>query len=404
MGTLLILILLSAAVSAAIYAAFAGIWSPAALLDSFRTWYNRKANPTRPAYVDCGGGDLNCRVTLTKEKKSHTPSEGFSVDVCGSLYVPEGTQHVVARVDVTEWTEAMGPVAVQSRIERWRKKNSRDFVYSGDLGRIAPTANILDNWLRIGTISSDWIIFARRGNRKLLFNVSIESRESGDVLARGQYVLDYRNEKSGYIDLRENIQRANTLAVAIAFAVSAVDKKIYDSQVQLIKQWARRNIDISKASKWARRNFEKALNQTVDFFRSGNQINCHKVCDEIVAIMPLPERYHILELCLWVAKAKQRASEQEVTLLKNLASWLRLDAGRFRTMMQKILPVNMHDCNDVEAVLGVTSDMDTEQTRQRLNTEYRKWNSRVTSSDPGIQAQADHMLKFIAEARVEYIA
>ena len=93
-----------------------------------------------------------------------------------------------------------------------------------------------------------------------------------------------------------------------------------------------------------------------------------------------------------------------MTLLRNLASWLNADAERFRTMMHKILPVNIHDCEDAEAVLGVTANMDNEQTRQRLNTEYRKWNARVTSSDPEVQAQADHMLRFIAEARVEYVA
>jgi hypothetical protein len=43
--------------------------------------------------------------------------------------------------------------------------------------------------------------------------------------------------------------------------------------------------------------------------------------------------------------------------------------------------------------------MGRENTRRQLNRYYRKWNSRVTNADPEIQAQADQMLKLIAEAR-----
>lgn len=72
---------------------------------------------------------------------------------------------------------------------------------------------------------------------------------------------------------------------------------------------------------------------------------------------------------------------------------------RFRLMVEKIVPANMHQTEDVEVILGVTSDMSKEQTRQHLNKEYRKWNARVTNSNPEIQNQADYMLNFIAEVR-----
>ena len=71
-------------------------------------------------------------------------------------------------------------------------------------------------------------------------------------------------------------------------------------------------------------------------------------------------------------------------------------------MMEKIIPLDMLDSKDYEAVLGVTSDMTGETARTHLNREYAKWNSRVTNSDPKIQCQADQMLKLIAEARTQY--
>ena len=67
--------------------------------------------------------------------------------------------------------------------------------------------------------------------------------------------------------------------------------------------------------------------------------------------------------------------------------------------MEKILPPNMHQSEDIETLLGVSVGVEKEQLLMHLNKEYRKWNSRVTNADPKIQAQADYMLKLIAQAR-----
>ena len=92
-----------------------------------------------------------------------------------------------------------------------------------------------------------------------------------------------------------------------------------------------------------------------------------------------------------------------MALIKELASQLKVDRTRFRTMMEKILSLDMHQVMDVKDVLGITEDMGKDGTRRHLNQEYRKWNSRVTSANPEIQSQADQMLKLIAEARGQYI-
>jgi 23S rRNA U2552 (ribose-2'-O)-methylase RlmE/FtsJ len=103
-----------------------------------------------------------------------------------------------------------------------------------------------------------------------------------------------------------------------------------------------------------------------------------------------------------VARASGSVAAEDLAILKDLASWLELDRERFRTMMEKVLPVEMHQVKDIETVLGITSDMSKERVRRHLNKEYSKWNSRVTNADPGIQTQADQMLKLIAETRSQY--
>jgi len=221
------------------------------------------------------------------------------------------------------------------------------------------------------------------------------------LLARCYF--SYHNRDFGHIDMKENIQRSRTLAVALAFAVSAADNKLYDCEIELIKNWSRKNIDLSETTGKERRKLEKALNETIAFFRDGNTLNNYDICREIVEITPPAEREPILNLCLHVAQANGTVTSEELNILKDFASWLEIGSDKFREMVQKALPVNKYEVKDVETILGVTSDMNKEKARRHLNKEYSKWSARVTNFDPEIQSQADQMLKLIAEARSQYI-
>jgi len=348
---------------------------------------------------------LNCRVQQTKQAQDNRGLDAFTVQICGSIHASGGTNRVGVRISITDATDWLAEAQpVHSRLKQWQINDSPVFVYSAELGKLPDTGSTLTDWTSVAEINLDWLMFPRKGKRNLQFNVSIVSSESGEEFACAKCTFIYDNASVGYMDLQANIHRAKTLAVALAFAVSAADNKLYDCEVELIKKWARDNVGVSQASNGAKRKLERALDKTLGFFHDGNQVDTHKVCKEIVKIAPVAERYDILELCLSVAQANGIAAAEEIALLKKLAGWLEVDINRFRTLMQKILPASIYEIQDVEAALGVTSDMGGEEIRQRLNKEYCKWNARVTSCDPEVQTQADYMLQFIAEARSEYIA
>ncbi|MHC4640277.1 MAG: tellurite resistance TerB family protein [Planctomycetota bacterium] len=349
-------------------------------------------------------GVLNCRVQLTRLKEDNCIFDAFIVEIAGTIHTLAEMLHTTLLISITDVTEGVrSPQPVNSRIKQWQMSNSPVFCFSAELGKLPQQDTILSEWTTVAQLHLDWLVFPHKGSRDLRFYTSILSHQSGKELASAVCNVDYENLEYGYIDLQENIQRSKTLAVALAFAVSAVDGKIYDGEVEIIKSWARGNLDLSQASQKARHKLEKALNKTVAFFSHGNQLDTHKICREIVELVPLAERYDILDLCLHVAKANGIASAEEIALLKSLANWLEVDNNRFRNMVEKILPVGMHEVRDEEVVLGVSSDMSKEKTRLQLNKEYNKWNARVTNSDPEIQSQADQMLKLIAEARSAYI-
>jgi len=348
---------------------------------------------------------LNCRVELTEHGRNSCGANAFTIEICGSIHAPRDTNHAGAHISITDMTEGIERAQpVRSQVKQWQEQGSAAFIYNADLGKLPYTDSTIWDWMQIARIEVGWLIFPRRGKRNLLFSVSIFSGESSEKIAGAKCTVNYDNTAVGYDDLPENIERARALAVPLAFAVSASDNKLYDCEVELIKKWARANIDVCQTSREAKRKLEKALDKTVGFFRDGNQLDTFKICKAIAEITPVGERYDILELCMRVAQANGTVSAEEATLLKKLADWLEVDSNKFHSMMDEILPAGMHEVEDVEAILGVTSDMDKEQTRKHLNKEYRKWNARVTSADPKIQSQADYMLKFIAEVRHEYVS
>jgi tellurite resistance protein len=376
------------------------------LVKSFRLPLLHKAASNQDTEASTGPdlNVLNCRVRLTRHEKVKSGFDAFTVEIRGSIHAPSDMHHTTLRVSIADITDGISEAKpVHSRIKQWQTDDSPLFCYNTDLGKLPNQVTTLSDWTAVAQLNLDWLILPHKGKRSLQFTTLILSHDSGKELARTKCTFIYENVAIGYIDLKENIQHAKTLAVALAFAVSAADSKLFKCEVELIKNWARDNIDIPQVSDNPRRKLEKALNKTVSFFRKGNQLDAHKICREIVEIAPLGTRYDILDLCLRVARASGTAAPEELALLKNLAVWLEVDTARFQAMMEKILPIGIHQVKNAEVFLGVTSDMSREKTQQHLNSEYRKWNSRVTNFNPEIQRQADQMLKLIAEARSEYI-
>lgn len=347
---------------------------------------------------------LNCRVKLSKHQDGDSVSDAFEVEICGSIHAPRDVQSATLEISITDTTNPEPNTnPVQALVKQWQEPDSSVFCYKANLGKLPNQVTTIPDWTSIVLLRLDWLALPRKGNRELLFVTSIFPAEGGEQLACARYYFSYHNRDFGYLDLKDNIKRSKILAVALAFAVSAANDKLYDCEIELIKNWTRENIDLSEASSKEKRKLEKALNETVSFFRDGNKLDSYNICQEIVEIAPLADRYEIMNLCLYVAQANGSVTTEELNLLKNFANWLEIDADKFREMVQKVLPLDMHEVKDVETILGVTSDMNKENARLRLNKEYSKWNARVTNADPEIQSQADQMLKLIAEARSQYV-
>jgi hypothetical protein len=346
---------------------------------------------------------LNCRVSPVIYKDGSDVVDAFSVEMCGSIRAPEPGHNASLSISITDITEGLKKIRpVRAKVRQWQKDESQEFYYISDLGKFPNKITVLSDWANVARLRLDWMLFPRMGTRVLQFDISIISTESKLKLASSQYIYEHDNKYFGYIDLQENVERSKTLAVALAFSVCSADGNLHDCEIDFIKKWARENINNSQTTDSTRQRLEKALDETVAFFQDGNHLNTYDICMEIAEIIPMSNRYDILEFCMQAAKTNGAVVSEMLKMVKDIAGWLEIDCEKFRTMMERIIPIDMLDTVDVETILGVTSDMTGEKAREHLNKEYAKWNSRVTNSDPKIQTQADQMLKLIAEARSQY--
>ncbi|MHC4071331.1 MAG: TerB family tellurite resistance protein [Planctomycetota bacterium] len=352
---------------------------------------------------------LNCRVKLTTVTENNFRLDAFGVEICGTIHAPDDTSKTILRVSILDITDGPSePKPVHAGYKNGVPPTGSEvseFSHEADLGKLPQKVTTLTDWTSVAQLPVDRQVYPRRGERNVQFNISILSANGDEALAYSKCTFAFENRANGYLDLQDNAERTNVLTVALAFTVSAANDKLYECEIEMIKNWARENIldDSGPDPDQAQQELDEAMNSTVEFFKKGNKIDMYGLCEEIVEIAPLANRLDILDLCLRVAQASGTVSVEEISILKGMSSWLEIDSGRFRTMMEKALPVDMHEVLDLEEVLGITEDMSKEKTRRHLNKEYSKWNYRVTNADPNIQNQADEMLKLIAGARGQYV-
>jgi hypothetical protein len=347
---------------------------------------------------------LNCRARIGRQAEGESFRSVILIDLCGTIQAPGDGHEVSLTIGIRDVTDhETESLPVLNRPKHGPLNPSSHFTFESDMGRLCRQATVLEDWTGVAQISPEWFVLPRTGTRRMRYTASVVSRQTGEELACCDCVGVYENTETGYLDVEDNIQRAKTLAVGLAFSVGAANGKLLDPEVNVIYAWVKTNFGSADVSTGARLELERALQKTAGFFRKGGTLNLQPICGEIVEIAPLIGRIEILDLCLRVAAAKGQVTAAELQILKNLSDWLQVDRARLRTMVEKILPVEMHQGHDAEMILGVTKGMSQEEARVQLNREYAKWSSRVISTDPSIRRQADQMLKLLGQARSQYV-
>lgn len=335
----------------------------------------------------------------------------FSVKIRGPIILPQNMLTVVFSLslwDVSRGSEPDKRKPVLCSLPELQLKGSQMFLWT-NIQQMTYANGILSDWTEILFIPVDYITFPAKGNRELYFDLSITPLGQADNTAnRALFSFMYVNKSFGYIDGIKIRIKAEELGLKYAAAVSAIDGAIDSEEQAVIRNWMDTRIDSLPEDMRAEttRFLSRALLVAERLSTSIKPGDIELLCEDMVedypiSLFPQGELYDIVELCMKVAAADGIASPEELRLVDIIASLLRVDMDRFRTMAEKILPVNIHSKKDVSSILGLKAEWTIKHKKKHLREMYREWSARVTHSDAKVRDQADEMLRIIAEERAK---
>lgn len=329
--------------------------------------------------------------------------EVFTIEMQGPINAPMNNCPVLKTItlfDITNGKDDQKPVLCS--LDNLQYRDTTAF-FSSTMDILPFMKSLLSVWQPMLSIPIETLTFPARGKRLLLFEVTITA-PNNVVLVKSQSKLIYTNTKPGYLDNLKSRLRAAELAVKLAVSVSAADGNFSGTEGRVVKEWIQKRIESSVESQ--KQEVKQRLNSAVEsaMMASASSVpeDIIPLCSDLIEMNPIPassmgDKYDILELCLKVASADGKAVDTELELVNSLAENLGVDHERFRTMIEKILPIDIFQTDNINTKLDIDPSWTVEQKRKHLRKENRKWRALATHSNPEKQAQARQMQELIAK-------
>jgi len=326
----------------------------------------------------------------------------FQVNIKGIIDGPNDNfkaKYIVKLADVTN-----GDLPIYSILEEFQHKDSKLFWYESDDVTLPYETTVLSDWIVAANIPKMFLEFPRSGSRKIKFEIYVVDSYTDKILIEDSKTVTYYSSEKGYQDKADDTEFFEEMVIKSAMLVSASDGHIDSAEADIVKSWIKRRISIYNDN--VKETEKDRLNGYVkDAFREieNNTLDYKDILEGVENIASEGEKFELFEVCLDVAKADGKADPAELKLANEIASFMGLDNNKFRSMIEKHLPVTIHDGpeND-EGLLGIHADMTAKEAKKVLRQEYQKWNARVASSDPKVRKQASEMIERIAKTREKY--
>lgn len=307
------------------------------------------------------------------------------------------------------------PMPIFSHMEGTCEEETGVFESTINVGIISPGSYLTD-WVSLFPIVMEALEFPFKGQRDIavvshllptdappVYRYGFQIGDEGIVLAKSEIVIDWHTLEEGYVELSQNREKAQELIVQLGFYIAASDRHLDPDEAMVIKNWGKSKLTHSNPQN--RENRKKRLNEVINRaykLASSQSLDLSRIVNELNEVASDRDKYEAIELCLDVMSADGIAEPAELKELDRLALLLKVDRGKFRALQdRRLTQVRKTDFKEdnLDRLVGITEDMDIGKIKKHLTAEYRKWNSRSSSSDPKIREKAKEMLLLIGRAR-----
>jgi hypothetical protein len=149
------------------------------------------------------------------------------------------------------------------------------------------------------------------------------------------------------------------------------------------------------------KNFKKSFEQAKE-----GKLSLSKITKRLNEIGDDRLKYQAIELCLDVMAADGIADEGELEAIRKICDSLELDfdeVQKLKDVRLKDLKMRVTEDTSLEELIGIQPDWDNDKIKKHIRNEFKKWNSRLTSSkNEDERNNAQEKLNLIAELRKKY--
>jgi len=338
------------------------------------------------------------RVELSGRCHDGLETDAFDVQMRGRIRTPADNYDTDVQIEIKDITDGwIRPLAVLCTDSRRQGAERAVFCLRTHNGIVPRRNAVLGKWKTISQIDADTLRFPRRGQRRLLFDVSVFSVADGRTLAKAQTAFDYFVEQDeGYIDFQKRQRRI--LGACVELGAAAAGFNAESGHRNLLSDW------ISEEGKGIVQGIEE-FDREMNGLESGGPADEERIdsaCRTLLEQAPANWRLKAAELCLRLAAVSAPAIPEQVEFVWGLGNRLEIEPARMRMLMDKLLPVHLQEKPNLEIMLGISAGMSSEEICRHLTDEYRKWNARVNHPDEAVRQQADMMLSLLTQVRSKY--
>ena len=350
---------------------------------------------------------FRCQISRENEIRGNESFEVFKVQVRGTVRAPADGYPCKPRVRFFDSTDSSRkPLPVYTLIDEFSRGQPPVFDFLGEEIVIPFATSAIPEWITLVELPLEGLLFPYSGKRSLQAVVQILSTDQKTpVLAEADATIAFNSRQEGYRDHWEKRIKSLSLSIRLALVVGACDGELPDPEFETVQNWLvqqAEKADSSEERKLIEQRLNDALQKTLDDI-FGEGIEIEATCSQIRETTTKAELYETMALCLKVAGADGIAKAIEMDYINYIALSLDLDTERYKAMVEKELPLDMHERQTTESILGIHQNMSKEEIRKCLNQEYKKWSGRVTHLDPKKRRESEVILQMLAEARKQYL-
>lgn len=366
-----------------------------------------------------GMGDFEIRIIRATRSSEGFEFEVFEIQAKGIIPVPNDNTDCSIFIHIFDTTNG-NSLPVVSTLDDFQESDSRSYQALIHLGPVRVDSGY-PNWVPIGAAIIDCLMLPYSGERELMFQACVvptnnpplfqqgfREGERGQIFAVGKSKTKLDFKYRGYLDEVQNRQEIEDLSIQLAFYIASLDGSLVAEEGQVIQEWTKGIIEgfAEGSQEHHKQRLNNVIRKAFENAKNGS-LEPVSIIARINEIATVQEKYEAIELCLDVMKADHKADQAEILALDDIAKKMSVNPERFRALQdRRLAEVETIELTDdsLAQILGITQGMDKDTIRKHLASEYRKWNSRVSSSDEKVKDRAQEMILLIGAARKRYLS